>query len=70
MKTTVDRLLMNLRGYKEKAFALLATSYKGSQANGATLVICDMPYSDINLRSLMGQDDRRQKPPMFRTVSG
>lgn len=47
MKTTVDRLLMNLRGYKEKAFALLATSYKGSQANGATLVICDMPYSDI-----------------------
>lgn len=47
MKTIVDRLLMNLRGYKEKAFALLATSYKGSQANGATLVICDMPYSDI-----------------------
>lgn len=47
MKTTVDRLLMNLRGYKEKAFALLATSYKGSQANGATLVICNMPYSDI-----------------------
>ena len=47
MKTTVDRLLMNLRGYKEKAFALLATFYKGSQANGATLVICDMPYSDI-----------------------
>lgn len=47
MKTTVDRLLMNLRGYKEKAFALLATSYKGSQANGAALVICDMPYSDI-----------------------
>lgn len=47
MKTTVDRLLMNLRGYKEKAFALLATSYKGSQANEATLVICDMPYSDI-----------------------
>lgn len=47
MKTIVDRLLMNLRGYKEKAFALLATSYKVSQANGATLVICDMPYSDI-----------------------
>lgn len=47
MKAIVDRLLMNLRGYKEKAFALLATSYKGSQANGATLVICDMPYSDI-----------------------
>lgn len=47
MKTIVDRLLMNLRGYKEKAFALLATSYKGSQTNGATLVICDMPYSDI-----------------------
>lgn len=47
MKTTVDRLLMNLRGYKEKAFVLLATSYKGSQANGATLVICNMPYSDI-----------------------
>ena len=47
MKTIVDRLLMNLRGHKEKAFALLATSYKGSQANGATLVICDMPYSDI-----------------------
>lgn len=38
---------MNLRGYKEKAFALLATFYKGSQANGATLIICNMPYSDI-----------------------
>ena len=47
MKTIIDRLLMNLRGYKEKAFALLATSYKGSQTNGATLIICNMPYSDI-----------------------
>lgn len=38
MKRGVKHLLHNMRRREEKAFCLQATSYKGAQANGTTLI--------------------------------
>lgn len=64
MEKGIKHLLHNIRGGDDKAFCLLATSYKGAWANGMTL-ICNFDMDKICVASRGRQTGggMAQRPP-------